>query len=495
MEVRKIGKYKFFRTGEVVADIGILYLYDILQDMNSKNDINIQLKSNYLTIDLLNPEILCQYILDHEVFQVFLQGISNELIKKGLYVETIKGLNTSNFLQEIQESSILSEKDKITYTDRFNRKYFPYIRNSHKYGANSQSEENFRRCFRELIKLVFQINNKDEEKQREILKDYKPIEENCMICHKNISTRLDITHKTEERIRINSKYNYSFFGAEQSTFANYGEAKNNICFECEFLNLMFLLYINRKRPQVLGYTDDLYMLRYINDKLMIKKRLYKDTSFQLKLGKMKGQAIRQYDVITDSNKGIILTFHSLINYEELVKNTELIYIVDNYNYSGDTVKSKDRGKKNIKNSNYEGLRDILLTNLIYLDKDIPNDRISNIKAYQRFIRLIASSKEGDGDMEDKGFSFLGEALGKTMYSSTEDGVKDNKKNIALRITNMLKADDREGIFNFIIHLIVINGIEIPYDFSKNILQSTKNQFHFYIGRFLEGFLKKKGEKK
>lgn len=493
MEVRTIEKYKFYRKGQVVADIGIIELYDILQGLKStyetEENLDIRLEANCLVVDNLKPKTLYDYIIEHEIFQVFLNGIRDNLNKKGLEEVVIEKLNIGNFKEIIVQSS-LEEKDKEFYLDKFSKKYFPYVRNSGKYGANSGSEENFHHNFRELIDLVFKMNNKNDDEQREILKKYEPIDEKCTVCHTNIATRLDITHKDEKKERINSKYNYSFFGSEKSTFNNYGEGKNSICFECEFLNLMFLLYISRKRPQVLGYTDDLYFLRYINNNLMLKKRIYQDAVFQLKLGKLKGKGIRLYDVITDSNKGVILTFQSLTDYEELIQDIELIHIVDNYNYSHDKALMRDRCKKYIRYKNYEALRDTLISSILSFGSEDKEEILSNITNYQKFINILNSIQEGGGSsVEDNGFYKLGERLKLTMISSSDEEAKNNRKNIALRITNMLKADDRAGIFDFLTHLIIVNNVEMPYKYSETILDSTKNELHYCIGKFLEGFLK------
>ncbi|OJT81430.1 hypothetical protein BM533_22150, partial [Clostridioides difficile] len=43
-------------------------------------------------------------------------------------------------------------------------------------------------------------------------------------------------------------------------------------FECEFFNLMCLLYINLKRPMVFAYTNDLRELAFLNHKIMLKKK-------------------------------------------------------------------------------------------------------------------------------------------------------------------------------------------------------------------------------
>lgn len=495
MEVNKIEKYKFYRKGEIVADIGIIELYDILQEMKytyeTEENLYIRLEANCLIVEGLELEILYKYIIEYEIFQVFLSGVRDELKKKGLDAATIEKLNIGNFKEIIIQSN-LKEKDKELYLDKYNKKYFPYVRNSGKYGTNSGSEENFKHNFKQLIDLMFKINNKKDDEQREILEKYKPLDEKCTVCHANITTRLDITHKDEEKERINSKYNYSFFGSEKSTFNNYGEIKNSICFECEFFNLMFLLYISRKRPQVLGYTDDLYFLHYINNNLMLKKRMYQDAAFQLKLGKLKGRGIRLYDVVTDSNKGVILTFQSLTDYENLIRNVELMHIVNNYYYSHDKALMKDRCKKYIGYKNYEALRNTLVSNILSVDSEDNREILSNIINYQKFISILNLIQWGGGcSVEDKGFYKLGGSLKLAMMPFSEEEAKDNRKNVALRITNMLKADERAGMFDFIMHLIIVNNVEMPYKYSEAILDSTKNELHYYIGKFLEGFLKNK----
>ncbi len=89
----------------------------------------------------------------------------------------------------------------------------------------------------------------------------------CNVCNINKTTKLDI----DLRERKDSKYNFLFRGAEKSGFKRSGQVESNICFECEFFNLMCLLYINLK-DQWFAYTNDLRELAFLNHKIMLKRK-------------------------------------------------------------------------------------------------------------------------------------------------------------------------------------------------------------------------------
>ncbi|SHH05503.1 hypothetical protein [Tepidibacter thalassicus] len=437
----KISKLVFYRSGEVVRDIGLIYLDNIITEMSNEGyKIRSILHSNYLEIHEFNKNEFFKYIINQKV-----------------------------------------------------SKYFPYVRNSSKYGHNSQSEENFHSNFLKLLDIVEKLNLKDEKEQMEILRDYENLEATCTICHTYLITKYDITHKNELKIRKNSKYNYSFMGWENNTFNNYGLDNPSVCFVCEFLNLMYLLYMSLAKPSVLVVIEDLKVMKFLNYKLLLSIENLNEKGFYRKLAQYKNRKVRLYKLITHAKKGVILKLNSILEFENIIRNIKLSDLIDRFNFGKDSAEKKKLCKGFIISNNIESLKCFLIKDLLFIDnKD--EKRIldewkskSNIKIYLEILTII--SKEGENikmnkfnnPMKENEFEKLGFTLGRKIS-------QENKKTIMFKLNQMLKADNRTGIFQTLVHLITVNELSIPKNFSKVIINGSEYELHYNIGKLMESFL-------
>ncbi|KYH34081.1 hypothetical protein CLTEP_19810 [Clostridium tepidiprofundi DSM 19306] len=475
----------FYRTGEIIRDLGLIYFSSILEEMNINSNMKVCLENNYLEVKDFNKDEFLNYLLKEKIFRVFVDGIKEELKKKKYDIEFLEGIKNDNFLSKINEIDILSEKMKESIEKKFNSKYFPYIRNSAKYGYNSKGEINFHKNIKKLIYIVQELNSKDDEEQKNILKEYEALEKKCIVCHTYLTTKYDITHKDEKKLRKSSKYNYLFMGSEKNTFTNYAAENPSVCFICEFFNLMFLLYLSIERPTILAYTDDLGSMKFINYKLMLKSREFNEKGFYKKLSKFKNTRVRIYDISTDVNKGVLINLNSILEFRAILKMIKLSDVIDKYNFSKDTYVKIALGKKIIKNNNYAALKSFLLNELIVInDKDGKRSldtwkTVNNIKNY---LEIICELRKEDLEVEDKNFEKLGIILGAKIKKS------ENKRAIAFKVIEMLKSDNRQGLFQNILHLITVNQTSIPDNFADVIIYGDEDELHYCIGKFLEKFL-------
>lgn len=483
----------FYRTGEVTRDIGLIYFYKILKEIkeNIYPNIEIELSSNYLKIEGFESNIFYDYIINTKIYHIFLKGIK-EQFKNKIDVSLLENIKIDNFIDKIRDIEGLKDIDIKGIEKRFSSKYFPYVRNSGKYGVNSGGEENFHKNLKKIIELMAELNVKNDEERKQLLKEYEPMDNKCIICHEYYPTKLDITHKNEKKERKNSKYNYLFMGAEKNnTFNNYGKSESSICFVCEFMNLMTLLYISLEKPSILAYTDDLKSLEFINHKLMVRASEFNEKSLYKKLSKFRDVKIRTYDIITDSNKGIIIKFGNILKIRNLITNLKLYDIVENYNYSRETAIKMSLCKKFIRSNNLLAMQMILLNDLLVIvDKESKHDlkvrdTIDNIKSYLKLLDF--KCEEGNLKVDDRSFTMLGIELGKRLNEDDKNS-SSIKKTIAFRLNQMLKSDNRQAIFESLMHLIINNGISIPKNFSWIVMKSKTDELHYCIGKFFEGFL-------
>ena len=251
-------KVTFYISGDVVRDIGIVYFSEILKEIG----IDYELTRNYLKFDYTDSKIISNYIIDNKIFQVFVNGNLREFKDS---IPDFDKLNCNNILEHIAASN-LKTKDKEKIEKAFHNRRFPYIRNSPIYGGNT----NFDDMHSNFEKLVDIVVNNNISVNKKNLDDFKETDIQCSICGINHTTNLGINLKE----RKDSKYLFLFRGPEESGFKNNGNSQINICFECEFLNLMTLLYINLERPVTLAYVNNLRELLFINYKIMLRKRLY-----------------------------------------------------------------------------------------------------------------------------------------------------------------------------------------------------------------------------
>ncbi|NJA38434.1 hypothetical protein GSQ30_14145, partial [Clostridioides difficile] len=84
-------KAKFYRSGDIVRDIGIVYFYELLMDLKNeleKNDYKLkftcELNRNYLSLEsaeYIDPKYISDYILENQLFKVFKNGKKETLEK------------------------------------------------------------------------------------------------------------------------------------------------------------------------------------------------------------------------------------------------------------------------------------------------------------------------------------------------------------------------------------------------------------------------------
>lgn len=435
----KIKELRFYRSGEVVRDIGIIYLNNIVDEMSKKG-----------------------YKVKGE--------LSSNMFK-------IKGFKEEDFIRFITI-------DKLDYS------YFPYLRNSPKYGSNAQSVENFHSNFKKLIYIVAGINMKELSEQEKVLEEYQVSENICSICHNNLATDNDITHKTTSKPRVNSKYNYSFMGAENNMFSNYGNGNESVCFECEFLNLMYLLYVNTKQPRFIIYTEDLNLMNFLNYKMALEFKNLNQKSFYKRLSKHMNKRLRTYKISIDTNKGIILNLTNVIEVQNIERIIKYYDIIDRFNFSKEPSKRKEICKSYVISKNISSLENVLINNLIYIDEGEGKglNKTKTLINVQAYLELLKMNDKGSGSMECKSKGNAFEELGVSLSGKIPE---ENKKTIMFKINQMMKSDDRTGLFQILVHLISVNELRIPNKFSYIIMKSSSNEIHYQIGRFMEGFLSSK----
>lgn len=480
--------------------MGLIYFHQILKD---KNNIKVELTANYLKVDNLDNQLLYDLIIKREVYKVFLKGVIEELKKKIDEEDAnklVRGIKVEEFLEEfdnrlneredIQARSKNSIKKKIEKS--FKTKYFPYVRNSPKYGYNAQSENNFNNNFKELLRLVIELNGKNGEEQLEVLKEYKGIHRDCFICHSYKSTKFDITHKDKKKERINSKYDYLFMGSQNNTYSNFCNSESSVCFVCEFLNLMALLYFSLKSPRTIAYSDNLVNLEFINYKVMLKERNFNEKGLYRYLAKYKNQQIQLYETSIDSNKGVILEFTNNLRFHELVENLKFYDLVDRFYIGQDSAHKRAMAKDFIKNKNKVAMKKLLLNELLLMEINDGGRSLNlklskyNIKYYLELLKLSNVDIEGGKELRNKEFKNLGRELGKKVG-------RQNKKGISFKLIQMMKSENREGIWQDLTHLVIANQVKMPKDFAKIVIENGVDELHYQIGGFLEEFINTKTE--
>nr|UWI49058.1 hypothetical protein NZ312_13165 [Clostridioides difficile] len=481
-------KAKFYRSGDIVRDIGIVYFYELLMDLKNeleKNDCNLkftcELNRNYLSLEYIEPKYISNYILENQIFNVFKNGKKETLEK---IFNNVDNLIYENFIEELDKASA-TETQKESIRKDFKNRRFPYVRNSGKYGLNT-SLENMETNIENLVDTVIRSNIEIDEID---LSQYEEKDSMCNICNINKTTKLDI----DLRERKDSKYNFLFRGAEKSGFKKSGQVESNICFECEFFNLMCLLYINLKRPIVFGYTNDLRELAFLNHKIMLKRKMYSDKSFYKKLLHEKISSIRLYRFDIDTNKGIILKFDSIIEYKELLKKIELMDIIDNYNFSREAGSTKSLAKKMIDNGNLSNLKELLLDNISVLKQSTGTSREMdflsssyNISSYIKLCWIVDGEEEYKmkNHMES---NLIYSRVGKDLFNKMTD--ESRRKNFSMKVIQLLKSNDRTQLFQTIMHVLVSNGVLIGEGFVEGIMQSSELELNTNVGLFIQEIMK------
>jgi len=497
--VIEISKLRFYRSGEIVRDLGIVYLSTILQEMEVHYNKNykIELTDNFLEFECDDYSEVYQYIINVKVFECFIKNVKSELEKKKMGEEFFQNVNVDNFLIMVDSLDELNKTEKDKLKNSFKSKYMPYIRNSPKYGWNSQDEENFHKNFKELVRLVFELNGKELEEQIQILDKYKSSGDVCCICHSVYTTEFDITHKSEQKTREVSKYNYMFMGAENSTFNNYGNAQSSVCFVCEFFNLMFLLYFSLTQPKTISYVDSLKNIDFFNLKINNLMKLYNEQGFYKKLSQYNSKNIRLFSIKSDPNKGLILKMEQVLKYDEFIKQIELYHIINQLSISSDTSVDKQGLKRIVISRNYKSLKNILISVVLCFDRkegkrvlDVTKT-VSNIRLLLEVLKIECGKEEGRGLSKEhkKIFFDAGKKLGNKIPNEA-------KSTLGFRLIQMLKVDNRDGIIKLLYHNFIVNNLPIPVGFSKGILDVEDTiELTYNVGEFLEGLFVSQKEQK
>lgn len=376
------------KNGELVRDIGILYFYQLLRELDVENCIQPKLHRNHLSFD--TPEgfdmrnALFTQITD-ELYRAFTRDLSVEKLPENL-LNKLDDAPKGKLVELLKEAKVSTDKIQKIVAKSQNI-YFPYLRNSGKFGANAGTVANFHQNLKEILQLFIDSLLKEQTR----LKQYGE-GSYCSVCQENTAPLYDITHKyaieTVEKmkpnkriIRTDSKYLYTFKGSENNTFTNYGRVNqaSSICFECEFFNLLFLLYVKMERPQYLVMTDSLEITYLLQNKIQMKKNVYTKQGFYYQVANLgKSSKVRLYQIMTDANQGILLQAEEIIEYDRLKVQLILMDIVDKFSFfeptsEEDNKKVSDNAKKRVAlinqarnfilNGNYDGAYRVLLNNI------------------------------------------------------------------------------------------------------------------------------------
>lgn len=470
--MKVIKNVKLYISGDVIRDIGIIKLYDLLKTIG----IEANLERNYLEFSKFSPEVLTNYIINNILLKSYIslqdEEIKELLEEKNLTIEkAIEIIKTTDIKANVKEEIIKG----------LSNVRFPYMRNSTKFGINGKGNtlERFKEYLNKLIILVIEGNINIKENN---LSEYKVKKEVCNICNINHTTELDFT--LEER--ADSKLLFMFKGTVESTFKQNGKSTNNICFECEFLNLMAILYINLDRPVTLAYVNNLVDLHYVNYKIMLKRKMYSDTEFYKIISKNKINTLRLYDFTIDTNKGILLNSTSIIEFTELLLRIELLDLINKYNFSNEAVNKRNLSKTLIENKLYMKVKELLLRNIIFIDSSRTIDdryTVDNIKSYIRFINRI--SQGVINKMEYK-MPFL--EAGKSLSFKMDDA---KKKNLSFKLIQLLQTEDRKQILTTIMQVMISYSLEVKRGLVEGITKSDSLRLHENIGVFIEELLQGK----
>lgn len=474
--------FRFYKSGDVVRDIGMIYFYKIILDSPLSKEFNIKLTRNYLEIpNSIDIELISEYILNMVLFKRIIadnENLTQVILRIDEYTKIDKIQSyPEDFLNKALLEKNISKSERDNILASWNNTYFSYLRNSGKYGSNSQSKKNAYNNFKKLVRNVFDLisNNKENLQQYEILDD-----DICCICHQFENTKYDITHKDEKKKRILSKYNYTFMGNENNPYNNYGKSNNGVCFVCEFFNLMFLTYIGNELPNIISYTENLEDMFYLNYKLMLNKRFYNDKTFYKEVVFQSSSKIKLYTIIRDSKKGIILEFSNILDSQKLMKQLKLLQIIESFEIENESIAKKTYLRKSILNYNLQICKSILISN-INAKKIITISK--NISLLNKFIREVGFLNMSENDIYKEIYK-TGINLGEKI--STDDNKA--KKSIVFKLLQLLKSNDREELFLTMSHLLVVQGIKWPKGFTENIYKGNDEKISYYVGNFIEGFL-------
>ncbi|HEY0222488.1 MAG TPA: hypothetical protein VGC17_06840 [Lactovum miscens] len=493
------------QSGEVVRDTGLLYFYNVLTEMDQEKELKLTLGRNHIGFELDDTkkfeDRLFNQIVNCELYRGSVQDLRSKKIADDILEELklaprekLAEILTNNQIPEKMIQGILKDSQEI---------YFPYLRNNGKFGGNAQSVSNVHQNLKELIHLfVENLSGKNEE--RKAYGEGAP----CDVCLVETAPIYDITHKynieivdkipkKDQKIREDSKDTYTFRGSKHTTYNNYGNYHTHsaICFDCEFFNLFFLLYVKLNKPKYLVSCSNLKNMYLLQRRIRLKQDVYTMQSFYYQVAKeTKADQIRMYSISIDSKKGPVMNCEEIIDYKELLCQIKLMDLVDVFLFP-EARKGIEDLKKMIKryilNRNYEMACQYLLSNIVANDG---GTIALNYAVLIRFIKVMEGSK-----MEKREY-----AIGKSFWNfGYQLRGLDGKSTVAFRLTQLLKSGDRTQILNLLNHLFLVNSKKLkdekqenkeekekfmkkPEMMTNDIMGSSDSLLTICVGNFIDG---------
>lgn len=513
------------KNGELVRDTGILYFYQLLRELEEDERIKPELHRNRVSFDI--PEgfdmkkALFTQIVDKKLYHAFVRDLKIGKLADDNLVGELINIPIEQLSKFLEEAKVPSNKMK-KIIDKSQKIYFPYLRNSIKFGANSGEVVDFHKCLNELLRLF--LDNLFDKRER---LDLYGIGSCCSVCQENIAPFYDITYKYEieainnvkpqdRKVRTDSKYLYTFKGRENNTFSNYGRVNqaSSICFECEFFNLMFLLYIKAELPQYLVMTDSLKITYLLQRKIQMKKDMHIDQAFYYHVASLgRSSKVQLYKIVRDSKKGILLQMAKIIEYDSLKSQLLLMDILDKFSFL-EPAKGEDKKKfsdndekrvalinhvrKNIMNGNHEVAYHILLDNVITGDE---MRFAHNYKLLGEFFLEIFSGSVKEEEQEKMMDQIRKRGKVYWHFGNSFSHI-ENKKNLGFQLTQLLRSDNRTRMFDILGHLYFTNSGKgksednaLPQWLSEDILYSSSKEYHYYVGQLIQGLMAAKKEVK
>ena len=382
-----MNKVRFYKSDNLIRDIGVIYFYNFLKNYGFK----VELHKNYLEFDYLDSKIISKLITEDVLFEIFKNGNKKEFIdeknsQKSIFTkEEYDEVTFDNFILKLTKKLKFEEKKLEKYKKDFYNIRFPYMRNSSKYGINGNGNT-FKRLQLNVEKLFNLVQH--YYLGLEDLSAYKVSDNKCEVCNINKTTELDFTLEK----RVDSKYIFTFKGAVSNGFKNNGEdVGSHICFECEFLNLCALIYLNLKRVKNIVFINNLIDMNNINQILSIHKNNFGDRELLKYLGKLSSKDILIYKTIIDTKKGIILDLSKVVEVKYLIKEIKLLDLIKNMEIDRDSNIKKEKVKKFVYNKNLNAIDRWFLFN-IGQKGDIAGridnlKTINNLRQYNAFLEL------------------------------------------------------------------------------------------------------------
>lgn len=500
------------KSGELVRDTGILYFYQMLRELDKDNRIQPKLHRNHLSFHLSEDFDMCEALFTQiisELYQAFIKDLAVEKLADDLLAK-LADAPKDQLVALLEEAKVPASKIK-TIVDKSQKIYFPYLRNSGKFGANAGKVTNFHQNLKELLRLF--VDNLLNQREHIVLYGEGS---RCAVCQENTAPLYDITHKydiktvdslkpNEREIRTDSKYLYTFKGSENNTFSNYSRMNqaSSICFECEFFNLLFLLYVKTERLQYVVMTDSLEITFLLQRKILLKKNAYTKQAFYYHVANLgRSSKIRLYQIKTDANQGILLQTEEIIDYERLRMQLTLMDKVDKYSFP-DQLKSKNEIntllKRYILNDNYDGAYRLLLDNIE------SNDEMKLTNDYKLLGEFIFETL--NGSIKEEGQEIMMDEMKKRgkMYWHFGNSFSqiENKKNLGFRLTQLLRSNNRTRMHEDLLHLYFTttekgtaeDNSNFPNWLAEDILCSSSKEYHYYVGQIIQGLLAVKKEDK